>query len=207
MLVIQVLFFMLNKEERKILLDLARSSIKGDSSKLKSMESVISENLKKPKGVFVTLTENGELRGCIGNITPVEPLYKAVIDCARDAAYNDWRFPPVREHEIDLLKIEISVLSDLKPLEYSTVDDLLGKLDKSLGVVIEKGMNKATFLPQVWEDLPRKEDFLNQLCIKAGLSPCRAQPGLGSARPGLSLDGGPDELKVYVYTVEKFSEE
>lgn len=183
---------MLNEEERKILLDLARFSIKGDLSKLKSIESVISENLKKPKGVFVTLTENGELRGCIGNIVPVEPLYKAVINCAKDAAYNDWRFPPVREYEIDLLKIEISVLSDLKLLEYSTVDDLLEKLNESLGVVIEKGVNKATFLPQVWEDLPRKEDFLSQLCIKAGLSPDEWRNG---------------KLKVSVYTVEKFSEE
>ena len=183
---------MLNEEERKILLDLARFSIKGDLSKLKSIESVISENLKKPKGVFVTLTENGELRGCIGNIVPVESLYKAVINCAKDAAYNDWRFPPVREYEIDLLKIEISVLSDLKLLEYSTVDDLLEKLNESLGVVIEKGVNKATFLPQVWEDLPRKEDFLSQLCIKAGLSPDEWRNG---------------KLKVSVYTVEKFSEE
>jgi len=183
---------MLNEEERKILLDLARSSIKGDLSKLKSIESVISENLKKPKGVFVTLTENGELRGCIGNIVPVESLYKAVINCAKDAAYNDWRFPPVREYEIDLLKIEISVLSDLKLLKYSTVDDLLEKLNESLGVVIEKGVNKATFLPQVWEDLPRKEDFLSQLCIKAGLSPDEWRNG---------------KLKVSVYTVEKFSEE
>jgi len=82
-----------------------------------------------------------------------------------------------------LLKIEISVLSDLKPLEYSTIDDLLGKLNKSLGVVIEKGMNKATFLPQVWEDLPRKEDFLSQLCIKAGLSPARGAPGRGGDPP------------------------
>ena len=183
---------MLNEKERKILLDLARSSIKGDLSKLKSIESVISENLKKPKGVFVTLTENGELRGCIGNIVPVESLYKAVINCAKDAAYNDWRFPPVREYEIDLLKIEISVLSDLKLLEYSTVDDLLEKLNESLGVVIEKGVNKATFLPQVWEDLPKKEDFLSQLCIKAGLSPDEWRNG---------------KLRVSVYTVEKFGEE
>ena len=183
---------MLNEEERKILLDLARFSIKGDLSKLKSIESDIPENLKKPKGVFVTLTENGELRGCIGNIVPVEPLYKAVINCAKDAAYNDWRFPPVREYEIDLLKIEISVLSDLKLLEYSTVDDLLEKLNESLGVVIEKGVNKATFLPQVWEDLPRKEDFLSQLCIKSGLRPDEWRNG---------------KLKVSVYTVEKFSEE
>jgi len=192
LLVIQVLLFMLSEQERKILLDLARSSIKGDLPDLEIIEQTVSENLKKPKGVFVTLTENGELRGCIGNIVPVEPLYKAVISCARDAAYSDWRFPPVREYEIDLLKIEISVLSDLTPLEYSTVEDLLGKLDESLGVVIEKEAHRATFLPQVWEELPKKEDFLSHLCVKAGLSPDEWKSR---------------KLKISVYTVEKFSEE
>jgi len=179
---------MLNTEERKTLLGLARSSIKGE---VEVSEKVPNE-FNEMRGVFVTLTKNGQLCGCIGNIEPVAPMYKAVIDCARYAAYEDYRFGPLQKSEIDSLKIEISVLSVLEKLNYSTPDDLLEKLNENLGVVIQKGMNRATFLPQVWEELPDKKEFLDHLCMKAGMRPDEwKRNGLG----------------VSVYTAEKFCEE
>ncbi len=187
MLVMSALVFMFDAKEKKTLLELARSSILGNVADL----TEVPDNFKELRGVFVTLMKNGQLRGCIGNIEPVAPIYKAVVECAKSAAYHDFRFRPVQRDEIKSLDIEISILSRLEPLKYSTPDDLLKKLNSSLGVVIEEGMNRATFLPQVWEELPRKGEFLSHLCTKAGL------------RSDEWRRGG---LNVSVYTVEKFCE-
>jgi len=135
------------------------------------------------RGVFVTLEIEGQLRGCIGNIEPVYPLWKAVKENAYQAAFGDPRFPKLDEDEFETIDIEISVLT---VPEKADVDKIRPGTD---GVVIQQGVYKATYLPQVWEDLPGKDKFLSSLCMKAGLEP--------DAWKG-------KEIEIYTYQVEKF---
>jgi AmmeMemoRadiSam system protein B/AmmeMemoRadiSam system protein A len=162
-------------DERKFLLELARKTItrvtNGDSPPEVDAASV-SENLRSARACFVTLTKNNDLRGCIGSIFPEEPLYQAVISRARAAALEDPRFPPVRSEELKDIQIEISVLTIPRRLEFKSSEDLLQKLRPGTdGVVLRMGLRQATYLPQVWEQLPDKVDFLNHLAQKAGMNP------------------------------------
>lgn len=119
---------------------------------------------------FVTLTKNGELRGCIGSLEAHRPLVFDLIDNAVSSAVNDPRFYPLVLEELDQTEIEVSVLSKPIKVEISSKKELLGKLvPGETGLIIKKGWNRATFLPSVWEDLPEKEEFLSHLCLKAGL--------------------------------------
>lgn len=129
--------------------------------------------LREPRGVFVTLTDSGHLRGCIGHLFAREPLWLAVADAARAAAIRDPRFPPVRAEETPRLHIEVSVLTTPRPLAFNSPDDLLARLRPGRdGVVLHlPGGRMATFLPQVWEQIPRKADFLDRLAVKAGGAP------------------------------------
>lgn len=121
------------------------------------------EKFLKERGVFVTLHKSGELRGCIGNIKPVKPLIEGVRDNALAAAFDDPRFLPLTKEELSEIDIEISILTKPQP---ATLEQIRPGKD---GVVLENGGLTATFLPQVWEDLPEKKDFLSHLCQKAGL--------------------------------------
>jgi uncharacterized protein len=145
------------------------------------------------RGVFVTLTEHGELRGCIGTIMPVSPLVQAVASNALSAAFSDPRFEPVEEAEFANLCIELSLLSLPAELAFSSLVDLQSKLAATRpGVILRRGFYQATFLPQVWEQLPNVRGFLEALCHKAGLhTESLSQPG----------------LSVFTYTVEAFSED
>lgn len=129
--------------------------------------------LREPRGVFVTLTQSGCLRGCIGHIFAREPLWQAVADAARAAALRDPRFPPVRPEETAGLHIEVSVLTQPQPLAFASPDDLLARLRPGRdGVVLRLPNGRmATFLPQVWTQIPNKEDFLAHLAAKAGGAP------------------------------------
>lgn len=178
---------MIKDDDKKTLLALARDII----YKRIPDTSNLTDELKKPCGVFVTLKYNNKLRGCIGFIDAIMPLYKGVMQCAWDAAYKDTRFLPVREDELDGLKIEISILSPLVRLDYTLAADLLEKLEIRLGVVIKKGAHKAVFLPQVWESFSTKDDFLDELCKKAGLIQDIWREG---------------DLEVFTFTVEKISD-
>ncbi len=151
----------------------------------------IPKGFSKKQGVFVTLTIKGELRGCIGYIEPIMPLYKAVEECAFSAAYNDPRFPPVTSGEFKHVRIEISILTVPKKLPYKDTKDLLKKLSHKFGVIIRKGPHSATYLPQVWEQIPEKEEFLSSLCMKAGLPEDAWKAG---------------DLEVSTYEVEKMHE-
>jgi AmmeMemoRadiSam system protein A len=181
---------------RKYLLDLARNTIISRSKKVLLTEKEISnlpDELKENRGCFVTLTINKQLRGCIGYILPISPLYQTVIENAYNAAYGDPRFSPVKKDEIEKLNIEISVLTIPEKVKYCDKNDLLCKINSlEDGIIIKKGFSGATFLPQVWEQLPNKEEFLNQLCLKAGL--CFNEWENGS-------------LDVEKYNVEAFEEE
>jgi len=163
--------------ERKILLDLARRTLACATTNpaLAGFEvnaKDLPPRLAETKACFVTLTEGGELRGCIGHILPREPLYRAVVDNARNAATRDPRFLPVQPGEAEKIKIEISVLTEPQPLPFISPDDLLGKLTPAEdGVLLQIGPRGATFLPQVWEQLPDKVEFLNHLAQKAGCAP------------------------------------
>ena len=165
----------LTPEERKFLLELARKTLV-EVLNLRGLpdvdESEVPTRLTAPGGCFVTLTKGGRLRGCIGHIFPREPLYKAVLENAMGAALRDHRFSSVKRAELDEIEIEVSVLTIPEPLEYDSPEDLLQKLRPHVdGVVLRVGQRQATYLPQVWEQLPQKEDFLAHLAEKAGLAP------------------------------------
>lgn len=160
----------LTGDHQAILLDIARKSLVACVTK-KDMASVeIPDMLKENRGCFVTLTINNSLRGCIGYIEPIMPLYKAVIENARNAALSDPRFDPVAISELDSICIEVSVLTVPVPLAYNDPDDLLKKLRPQIdGVILSHHGAQSTFLPQVWEQLPDKIQFLQHLSMKAGL--------------------------------------
>ncbi|MFH1431687.1 MAG: AmmeMemoRadiSam system protein B [archaeon] len=164
----------LDPEEQKYLTALARATIDSylkDKKILKIDADTLPKKLTEKKGCFVTLTKAGELRGCIGHIFPQKPLYECVIENAVSAATSDPRFSPVTYDELDDIHIEVSVLSVPKLLEFSSPDDLLSRLTPLRdGVVITYGFNKATYLPQVWEQLQDKEQFMESLCQKGGSS-------------------------------------
>lgn len=125
--------------------------------------------LLEKQGCFVTLNKEGNLRGCIGRIVPQESLYECVIQNTVNAAAQDQRFLPVEESELHDIEIEISALSVPQQLSYSLPEDLLEKLRPNVdGVIIKSGLHQSTYLPQVWEQIPDKQDFLSNLCIKGG---------------------------------------
>jgi AmmeMemoRadiSam system protein A len=122
------------------------------------------------RGTFVTLKKSGDLRGCIGSLTTHQSLSDNVRTNARNAAFRDPRFSPLAREEFDQVQIEVSVLSNPQKLDYTSAQELCDRLQPHVdGLVIRKGSASATFLPQVWKQLERPEDFLAHLCLKAGL--------------------------------------
>lgn len=133
-------------------------------------ETLTSAPFTRNQGVFVTLTQAGELRGCIGSITPTDTIAGGIKNHAINAAFNDHRFRPLRETELAATKIEISILSEAIPLKYSSSEEVLSLLRPNIdGVILRVGRASATFLPQVWQQLPEPEAFLANLSLKAGL--------------------------------------
>jgi len=164
-----------NAAERRFLLDLARQTLTRVTSG-RALPDVAPESVpaacRAPKGCFVTLTKAGELRGCIGNILPAGPLYESIVENARSAALRDPRFSPVSAEEAAKLHIEISVLTAPEPLPFASPEDLLAKVQpRRDGVVLKIDGHNATFLPQVWEQLPDKTEFFSHLSAKAGCAP------------------------------------
>lgn len=128
--------------------------------------------LAQPGAVFVTLTEHGELRGCIGSLEAWRPLHDDVVANARAAAFNDPRFAPLRAEDLSGVRVEVSLLSAAQPMPFSGEDDAIGQLRPHIdGVILECGRHRGTFLPQVWESLPEPRQFMAQLKRKAGLPP------------------------------------
>ena len=113
---------------------------------------------------------NGVLKGCIGSIYPTKPLILDIIDNAVNAGFNDPRFEPVTEREIPYLEVTVSVLSSIERIEFRDEKDLLCKIYPH-GIIIADRNNRAVYLPEVWEQLPNREVFLNSLKEKAGLNP------------------------------------
>lgn len=150
---------------------MARLGIKPQDPASASQQDPLSEPcFQRLCGTFVTLKKNGALRGCIGNLIANKSVAEGIRENALSAAFRDPRFPPLAAEEVDQLQISISILTQPKPLPYKDADDLLAKLRVNVdGVILRKGTAGATFLPQVWEQLPDPNDFLSHLCLKAGL--------------------------------------
>jgi AmmeMemoRadiSam system protein A len=160
--------FDLSDDHRKTLLRIARQSIAAilDGRSIDWKAEDFDDTLRQPAGAFVTLrTRDGDLRGCIGSIRAVDPLYKAVASSAVSAAFRDPRFPPVRPGELERLELEISVMG---PIERVTnVEDIVVGRD---GLIISRGGSAGLLLPQVASEYEwDRETFLDQTCIKAGL--------------------------------------
>ena len=176
------------------LLDLARASIKscfggGSPDTLNLLKE--HPQLQEKGASFVTLTQDGQLRGCIGSIIAYRSLLNDIIHNARAAAFEDPRFVPLSEDELSRTKIEVSLLSEPQALSYRDSDDLKGKIRAGVdGVILKAGAHQATFLPQVWEELTEFESFFSHLCQKAGLA-------------GGCLEQHPE---IYTYQVEKVKE-
>jgi AmmeMemoRadiSam system protein A len=165
----------LTTEEKQTLLHLARQAletgVRGDPLPTLDL-SALTPVLRADGASFVTLTRNGELRGCIGALEPYQPLAEDVREHAVAAALEDYRFPPVKEDELAKIAIEASRLTLPTPLEYAAPDELLVKLRPSVdGVLLRDGFRRATFLPQVWEKIPDPAAFLANLCYKMGAAP------------------------------------
>ena len=162
----------LSNDEKKTLLRLAREALELGVRKqpLPPLDPTrLTPALRAQGASFVTLTENGQLRGCIGALEPYQPLAEDVREHAVAAALQDYRFPNVQPDELSQIEIEVSRLTVPKPLDYTSPEDLLDHLHPGVdGVILRDGIRRATFLPQVWEQLPDKADFLGHLCTKMG---------------------------------------
>jgi AmmeMemoRadiSam system protein A len=164
----------LSEDEGNYLVTVARNTIKNRLNKVEQPPidgKDLPEKFQEQLGTFVTITIDGNLRGCIGHIIPQETVIEGIRENAINAAFRDPRFPPLTREEFDKIEIEISILTAPQELDYSDPEDLLSKLRPGIdGVILKKGYREATFLPQVWDQLPDKEEFLTHLCMKAGLS-------------------------------------
>ena len=179
----------LSKDEKEILLKAARQSILsafGEAEK-PAIDYKAYPVLKEKRGAFVTLKENEKLRGCIGYIIAIGPLFEIVVESAKAAAFNDPRFNKLSRDELDKVKIEISVLSPFEPIKsYDEIE--IGKH----GLLLDEG-GRAVLLPQVaTENNFTREQFLTALCHKAGLYGDYWKERM---------------LKIKVFSAEVFSEE
>jgi len=176
---------LIREKEGEALLNVARAAI---AEKLNAPDdhtgdaaaSIADDILNMRRGTFVTLKIDHQLRGCIGNLSPDRKLIDSIKENAISAAFRDPRFRPLSREELDRVDIEISLLTEPRPLAYTDGKDLIARLRPHIdGVILRKGPYSSTFLPQVWEQLPDPEMFLDHLCLKAGL-PAKAwrQPGL-----------------------------
>lgn len=160
-------------EQGKILLQIARVAISG-ALHVPCAPAIVDENMSwffQPGASFVTLTQWGELRGCIGSLQACDPLIEDVSNNAVSAALHDLRFTPLVADELDTVNVEVSLLSELQPLVFSSEADAVAQLRPAIdGIVFEYGPYRSTFLPQVWESLPQPQQFLAKLKSKAGLS-------------------------------------
>jgi uncharacterized protein len=158
--------------ERRLLLTLAHESIAAALEERSLETAPPNPHLAEKRGAFTTLHLNGKLRGCIGYVFSTQSLYRTVAETARSAAFDDPRFQPVTGEEAGELKIEISVLSALRPITAEEV--VVGKH----GLVVIQGNRRGLLLPQVplewgWD----RETFLSQTSQKAGLAPDAWQRG------------------------------
>lgn len=171
--------FYLSEDDKKVLKEIAEKTVElyvnnGRVYKPK----VKSTTLKVKRASFVTLKKKGELRGCIGSLWPIKPLYIDVRDNAISAATRDPRFPPVAPYELKEIEIIVSVLDPPEPLILTYPAEATLMLSSKDGVILWWAGRRSTFLPEVWHDIPNPKDFLERLCLKQGSPPdCWKYPG------------------------------
>jgi AmmeMemoRadiSam system protein A len=184
----------LTNEQGPLLLQIARSAISnklGQAVALPEPSSQAADVLQAAGASFVTLNQQGQLRGCIGSLQAHRPLMVDIQANAIAAALHDPRFAPLRLVELEITTVEVSVLSAMQPMPFSSEADALAQLRPGVdGVVFEFGHYRSTFLPQVWEQLPNARQFMAHLKHKAGLAP----------------DFWAAEVRLQRYTVAKFKE-
>ncbi len=163
------------EEERAALLGVARASLAHGLREGRALPVDASRHtppLQELRATFVTLREDGALRGCIGHFDAVDPLIVDVALSAYRAGFADPRFPDVTREELPWLRFHISILSPPLPMSCTSEEELLAALRPGVdGLVLREGLHSATFLPAVWESLPEPKDFLRELKHKAGLPP------------------------------------
>ena len=173
-----------------ILLPIARAEIASELGRVMQVDEQHAW-LQDNGACFVTLTQQGELRGCIGTLEAHRSLLQDVKANAHAAAFRDPRFSPLGVSELEEIEVEISLLSAMTPLQFSGERDALIQLKPGVhGVVFEFGQHRSTFLPQVWEQLPNVVEFMAHLKYKAGLPP----------------DFWSEEVRLSFYTVSKWKE-
>jgi AmmeMemoRadiSam system protein A len=178
-------------DKGELLTGLARTTIAArlDASRAKALPDA--PFLHEKGACFVTLHKHAALRGCIGTLEAHRPLIEDVRANALAAAFRDPRFPPLSSEELAGIDIEVSLLTPSRPLIFASEKDALIQLRPGIdGVILEYGIHRGTFLPQVWEQLPDASLFMAHLKQKAGL-------------PATFWDNG---IRLSVYQVEKFSE-
>lgn len=156
-------------QQKQTLLTVARQALEHPGQAFPG--AVSDELLLEPGASFVTLTQEGQLRGCIGSLMATRALAEDVWHNAQSAAWRDPRFDPLLESDVGRTRIEVSVLTAPETLHFNNTDDLIRQVRPHIdGIVLEQGRHRATFLPQVWEQLPRPAEFFSHLLRKAGLS-------------------------------------
>jgi AmmeMemoRadiSam system protein A len=177
-------------DKGKVLLPIARAAISCALNVPRTADETASW-LSEPGACFVTLTQDGELRGCIGSLLAHRPLLDDVKSNAVSAALRDTRFMPLSAAELDITNIEVSLLSPSKTMTFRDEADALAQLHPDVdGVIFEYRHYRSTFLPQVWEQLPQPQEFMAHLKHKAGLP----------------ADFWSQEVRLSRYTVEKWKE-
>ena len=160
-------------EDRKNLLKLAQDAIFYGLKHQQVMPIKLEDyaaHLQEIRAVFVTLEINKNLRGCIGSLEAHRPLVEDIAYNAYAAAFSDPRFSPLNEAEFPQLKIHISILNQAEPMQFTSEQDLIRQLRPGVdGLILTDNGFRGTFLPSVWESLPKSEDFLAHLKLKAGL--------------------------------------
>jgi AmmeMemoRadiSam system protein A len=181
---------MLDTDKGTTLLRLARAAI-GRELGFISHDLPRTDWLDEPGATFVTLTLQGQLRGCIGSLEAHRPLIEDVRENAVASAFRDPRFTPLSKAEFADVSIEVSLLSKPESIRHNSEEDALAQLTPGRdGVIIEYGRHRATYLPQVWAQLPEPQAFIAHLKDKAGLPE----------------DFWADDVRLSHYTVQKWRE-
>lgn len=162
---------LLRLARQAILERLGRPSMSDHASTDDGLQAAaVAAMLQAPGATFVTLTVDGELRGCIGTLEAHRPLAEDVTENARAAAFSDYRFAPLSVQELPGLRVEVSLLGPAEPLPARSEPEAASVLVPGRdGVILAAEGRRATFLPQVWESLPDPHQFIDQLRRKAGL--------------------------------------
>ena len=164
----------LSPEERATLLELARAALRAafDGRTLRLDPASLPPRLAAPGAAFVTLERRGGLRGCIGSLDRRRPLAEDVCENVCAAAFRGPRFEPLGRAELADLELHLSILGPLEPFPVASEAEACAQLRPGKdGVILSWQGHRATFLPQVWEQLPEPRAFLAALKRKAGLAP------------------------------------